>query len=84
MGYILRTIYNADDPDKFFDNYHQCESYRKMIKRIKEIDPDSFQCFEVLDITNEVMDKLEKEVEQEEMKRKLELYEELKKEFENG
>lgn len=81
--YLLRTISNKKNGEFLADTWYEFEDYAKLLKKIILVNPDEYQCFETSDISNEVFMDIKDMIDEEERRRRKEVYDELKKEFEN-
>lgn len=82
--FILKAIYKNDKGVEITDSWHEFTKFNKITDKITQLQPDDFVCFEANDITDEVRIIIEQEKYLSEREKRKDLYEKLKKEFENG
>lgn len=81
--YLLRTITNDSNGQFLADHWYEFKHLTSLVARLKNMEPDDFQCFNCKEITEEIDEKMFEYYEKLEKEKRREKYEELKREFEN-
>lgn len=81
--YLLRTITNNKQGEFLTDHWYEFQHITSLIRKLKGIEPDDFQCYHAKEITDEVDEKMYQYYENLAKERRREEYEKLKKEFES-
>ena len=83
--YLLRSISLYRGTSEFLtDAWYQFEDIEVMTDAILSADPDEYQCFEAVDLTDQVSVKVDSIKEKMSKRDRFKEYEKLKLEFENG
>jgi hypothetical protein len=81
--YLLRAITNDKNGDFLTDHWYEFKHITSLVKKLKAIEPDDFQCYNAKEVTDEIDEKMYIYYEALAKEKRREQYEQLKKEFEN-